>query len=84
LLRALAPDASARRLPSRRHAFTHFTLQFTPHVVRIAQPRSTAMQPRMQWLARDEIQTAALATPIRSLLLEVMPAAGSGTAARAP
>ncbi|MGE5336229.1 MAG: A/G-specific adenine glycosylase [Gemmatimonadota bacterium] len=71
-LTALAPAARARPLPTRRHAFTHFTLQFTPHLARIEKPLPIAMEPRMQWLAADAIEGAALPAPMRTLLLEVM------------
>ncbi len=74
-LMALAPAADARPLPARRHAFTHFTLQFTPHLARIEQPLPIAMEPQMQWLAADAIEGAALPAPIRALLRDVMCAA---------
>jgi A/G-specific adenine glycosylase len=71
-LRTLAPDARARAMPPRRHAFTHFTLRFTPHVARLDRLPAIARQPHLQWLPRREIERAALPTPIRALLQEVM------------
>jgi A/G-specific adenine glycosylase len=71
-LRNLAPHARAQPLPRRRHAFTHFTLEFTPHLARIDRAPTAAMEPRMRWLVRGDIEVAALPTPIRTLLGEVM------------
>jgi len=71
-LRNLAPQARAQPMPRRRHAFTHFTLEFTPHLARIDPPLTAAMAPRMRWLARAEIESAALPTPIRALLRDVL------------
>ena len=70
-LARLAPGACATALPPRRHVFTHFTLQITPHLVRIERPLTLAMEPRMQWLARANIDTEALPVPIRALLRDV-------------
>ena len=71
-LRTLAPGARAQAMPPRRHAFTHFTLRFTPHVARLDPSPAIARQPRLRWLPRREIERAALPTPIRALLQEVM------------
>jgi A/G-specific adenine glycosylase len=75
-LARLVPDARAIPLPQRRHAFTHFTLQFTPHLVQLERPLTVAMEPQMRWLARDNIDKEALPTPIRVLLYDVMRVAG--------
>ncbi|MEW5881263.1 MAG: A/G-specific adenine glycosylase [Pseudomonadota bacterium] len=69
--RALGDGARARRLPTRRHAFTHFTLAFTPRVVRLARIAPRAAEPGAVWLPLAEVETAALPTPIRSLLRDV-------------
>jgi A/G-specific adenine glycosylase len=71
-LDALAPGAKARRMPARRHAFTHFTLQFTPHVARTGPATLAAMEPAMEWIGRDEIEDAALPAPVRVLLRDVL------------
>lgn len=70
-LRTLAGRARARCLPARRHAFTHFTLQFTPHVVRLARIAPRAAEPGAVWLPLAQIETAALPAPIRALLRDV-------------
>jgi A/G-specific adenine glycosylase len=86
-LRNLAPQTRAEPLPRRRHAFTHFTLEFTPYLARIDRPLTAAMAPRWRWLARGDVAVAALPTPIRALLRDLMrspvPAAGDGIAHRA-
>ena len=71
-LRDLAPAASVEQLPQRRHPFTHFTLQFTPHLARVERPAPAAMEPRLLWLARADIERAALPAPIRTLLRDVL------------
>ncbi|MDL1861117.1 A/G-specific adenine glycosylase [Betaproteobacteria bacterium PRO7] len=82
-LRALADGARARRLPARRHAFTHFTLEFTPHVVRLARIAQRAAEPGAVWLPLVQIESAALPTPIRALLRDVRSALAAPKAARA-
>ncbi len=71
-LARLAPDACAAPLPQRRHAFTHFALQITPHLAQLERPLTIAMEPQMRWLARDNIDKEALPTPIRALLRDVL------------
>lgn len=70
-LRTLADGVRARRLPARRHVFTHFTLEFTPHVVRLARIAQRAAEPGVVWLPLADIEAAALPTPIRALLRDV-------------
>jgi A/G-specific adenine glycosylase len=70
-LHALAPGTPVHALAPRRHAFTHFTLHFTPHLARVERPLA-AMEPRLQWVARADLEHAALPAPIRTLLREVM------------
>jgi A/G-specific adenine glycosylase len=81
-LRTLADGARARRLPARRHAFTHFTLEFTPHVVRLARIAQRAAEPGAVWLPLADIEAAALPTPIRALLREVRATPAAPQAAR--
>jgi len=68
---ALAPHASARPLAVRRHAFTHFTLEFTPHLATVKSAAAMMLEPRMFWLKLNEVEDAALPTPIRALLRDV-------------
>ncbi|MCK6430606.1 MAG: NUDIX domain-containing protein, partial [Burkholderiaceae bacterium] len=82
VVRTLADGARARRLPARRHAFTHFTLEFTPHVVRLARIAQRAAEPGVVWLPLVQIETAALPTPIRALLRDVRAALAAPQAAR--
>ncbi len=68
-LGALAPPMP---LALRRHAFTHFTLAFTPHLVRL-DPALHRAPPdgSLRWLALGEIEGAALPAPVLALLREV-------------
>lgn len=70
-LRTLDDGARARRLPARRHAFTHFTLRFVPYVVALPRIAARAAEPGALWLPLAQIETAALPTPIRALLRDV-------------
>jgi A/G-specific adenine glycosylase len=65
-----------QRLDERRHGFTHFTLAFTPHLLRLA-PAGGAAVPRpgaapgRRWVPLARIEAAALPAPIRTLLREL-------------
>ena len=80
-LGALAPPTP---LAPRRHAFTHFTLAFTPHVTRLGpDSHRVAVDGTWRWLALGEIESAALPAPVLALLREVRddsPAVRSGLA----
>ncbi|BAP90039.1 A/G-specific adenine glycosylase [Burkholderiales bacterium GJ-E10] len=82
--RSLGALASPTPLAPRRHAFTHFTLAFTPHVVRLdPQPPRAPADGALRWLALGEIERAALPAPVLALLREVRgdaADAGSGSA----
>ena len=58
-------------LPQRRHAFTHFTLMFTPHVARLAAPVPNAAEAAGRWLPLAEVERAPLPSPVRALLCDV-------------
>lgn len=66
----LDPQARAAAMAARRHAFTHFTLQFTPHVARLVR-LAAAEEPGRVWLPLAEIDSAALPAPVRTLLRDV-------------
>jgi A/G-specific adenine glycosylase len=74
-LRGLAPAGRAAAWPVRRHVFTHFTLEYTPHVARLGQVAPRAAEPVERWLPLEQIEQAALPAPVRSLLLDVRQAA---------
>jgi A/G-specific adenine glycosylase len=57
--------------PARRHAFTHFTLNYTPHLVALASSASIASEPGRVWLPLAAVDEAALPTPVRALLRDV-------------
>jgi A/G-specific adenine glycosylase len=74
--------AAPAAMAGRRHGFTHFTFEFTPHLLQLEPPqpgaarraRATPPAPgarQQRWLALGEIDTAALPAPILALLREV-------------
>jgi A/G-specific adenine glycosylase len=73
-------DGALAQLDERRHGFTHFTLAFTPHLLRLARApvrnaqASTVAQdaaPGRRWLPLKDIEAAALPAPILALLRDV-------------
>jgi A/G-specific adenine glycosylase len=70
-LPALSVSCALRRLPARRHAFTHFTLLAVPHLARIGRLRPQAAEPHDTWLPLADVEAAALPAPVRALLREV-------------
>ena len=58
-----APD----ELPAFTHAFTHFRLFIRPWALRVRQVRAAA-EPGRVWLALDDLDGAALPTPVRRIL----------------
>lgn len=70
-LTRVAPGSCATALAARRHAFTHFTLEFTPCLALLERAVPRVAESGQQWLAWEEIENAALPAPIRSLLLEL-------------
>jgi A/G-specific adenine glycosylase len=77
-LTAAWPQAAAAcRLPTQRHAFTHFTLQATPHLVDL--PRRASAPPAHRWVRAADWAAAPLPAPVRRLLLSLPePARGAG------
>lgn len=73
-LRAWAPAARAAELlpmEPRRHAFTHFTLDFVPHVARLARAPARVAESTWRWERLDALESLALPAPVRRLLLQV-------------
>lgn len=64
--------ASVRTLAPVAHAFTHFTLSLSPVLIELAEPEggaALASEPGpLQWLALDDLESAALPTPVRKIL----------------
>jgi len=77
----LAAAAPLRRWPPRRHAFTHFTLEFTPYLVESA-PATAAAEPGRHWWPLAALEQAALPAPVRALLRDVRERAPPATARR--
>jgi A/G-specific adenine glycosylase len=69
--RALGGSSALLAWPERRHAFTHFTLHFTPHLGLIDGAVLPASEPGRVWLALEEADGAALPAPVRTLLRDV-------------
>jgi len=63
--------------PARRHAFTHFTLTFTPHIARADASAWAVSEPGPVWLPLSQIDAAALPAPVRALLRDVRGACAS-------
>jgi A/G-specific adenine glycosylase len=73
-------------LPRFAHAFTHFTLDVAPWRVEARRPAAVAGEREILWLALDDIDGAALPSPVRRLLASLRrdPAgAGNGAGKRA-
>jgi len=75
-----APKLAA--LPSRRHAFTHFTLTLLPRRLDITSPPPQLREDDLLWLPLARIGTAPLPAPILALLREIAPAAKAVRARR--
>lgn len=58
---------AASPAPSFTHGFTHFRLEVRPLICAVL-GAAQAAEPRLQWLARAELDRAALPAPIRGLL----------------
>lgn len=72
LQQALAPlNGQSVTLQSRVHAFTHYTLHYTPHLVELEEKPLRVEDSSGQWLSLQVLEQAALPTPVRSLLLEL-------------
>jgi A/G-specific adenine glycosylase len=80
-LLALGIEARPCAWPQRRHAFTHFTLAFTPHVMAASPGVLFAAEAGRIWLPLSKLASAALPTPVRALLRDVR-AAGHEAAPR--
>jgi A/G-specific adenine glycosylase len=63
--------ASKSALPPFEHAFTHFTLEVTPWLVRPRRGAAIAASRAATWLALSELGGAALPAPVRKLLLRL-------------
>ncbi|MCL4746745.1 MAG: A/G-specific adenine glycosylase [Burkholderiaceae bacterium] len=64
---------SRRALPAFEHLFTHLRLRVEPVLAVVATPRATRVReaPGEIWLALDEVESAALPAPVKSLLLRL-------------
>ncbi|MCX7902617.1 MAG: NUDIX domain-containing protein, partial [Burkholderiaceae bacterium] len=69
--RALGGGSALQRLPAVRHAFTHFTLLATPHLILLVQQPPRAATLHEQWLPLHEVEEAALPAPVKTLLRTV-------------
>jgi A/G-specific adenine glycosylase len=58
----------ARELPALRHAFTHFRLTLRPCAYQVETTAGQIDEPGWEWLALDEIESAALPAPVLRIL----------------
>jgi A/G-specific adenine glycosylase len=64
----------ARELPTLRHTFSHFRLTLRPCAYQVETTAGQVNEPGWEWLALDEIESAALPAPVlRILRREVAP-----------
>jgi len=63
--------APPRRLPSVRHAFTHFDLLFEPWVLELASARVLAAEGDTRWHELAALETVGLPAPVARLLEEM-------------
>ncbi|HET9576762.1 MAG TPA: A/G-specific adenine glycosylase [Usitatibacter sp.] len=63
--------ARAFALAPFEHAFTHFTLEVEPWRIEVASKPAAAFDRAATWLALDDLEGAALPSPVRRLLLSV-------------
>ena len=78
-------DASEPEMrAARRHGFTHFTLSYTPHVLRARASRRPAAAAPARWLPLSRIDGAALPAPVLALLRDLRSEAGRHRSTRDP
>lgn len=70
-------------LPSRRHAFTHFTLTLMPRRLEVAAPAPALREDDLLWLPLTDIEGAPLPAPVLALLREITGAAAGAAASGA-
>jgi A/G-specific adenine glycosylase len=68
---ALAPGRGLEPLAARTHGFTHYTLVYTPYVLRPVRALARAAMDGRRWVTFDRLATAPLPAPMRTLLREV-------------
>lgn len=78
----LRVDAVAALVPF-THVFTHFRLDITPWLVRVARGPKRAAFPEAAWLPLAQVRDAALPAPVKKLLARALPAATPRDCARA-
>ena len=61
-------------LPALQHTFSHFRQTLRALLCRVERSADQAGEPGWEWLRPDEIDSAALPTPIRRLLRQALPA----------
>ena len=64
-------------LAPRKHAFTHFTLAFTPYLLHLPAARRQPWAGPGRWLGLKQVETAAVPAPVRSLLHELQQGQGA-------
>lgn len=80
-VKTLAPGSTSKPLKARTHGFTHYTLAYTPHLVRLTGRRPPVASAGQRWVAFDQVAETPLPAPMRVLLAEIV--AGTTSARRA-
>ena len=70
-LATLDAAATAAPLPPRRHAFTHYTLEYVPQLARLSRLPAQLTEPAWCWEPLAKIEALALPAPVRTLLLDL-------------
>ena len=63
--------AALSPMEPRRHAFTHFTLEFVPQVLRLSKPPIRVAESAWRWERLDALESLALPAPLLVLLRQL-------------
>jgi len=79
LVRAAAQLGASQpqALATRKHAFTHFTLAFTPYLLHLPPARRRTGAGRGRWMGLQQVENAAVPAPVRTLLRELRQGPGA-------
>jgi len=75
---------ASREMPARRHAFTHFTLEFVPHLVVLPSTALHAADAALCWKQLAHAGELAVPAPIRTLLRDLQAESGEEAPAARP
>ncbi|HYA65508.1 MAG TPA: NUDIX domain-containing protein, partial [Burkholderiaceae bacterium] len=64
-------NGQPQALGQRKHGFTHFTLRFTPYLLRLSRAPRHLTAPQGCWIRLAHVDKAAVPAPVRSLLRDL-------------